>query len=184
MKILKTSRFHYEVIVNEDGTLRILYAGDKSNVPNAGALINGMGGIQKVLERCEEYTQEEYEKEMLEYREKVKADRAAARVRAREKEEERAKSHDEEYKALLSKGEVIESTPENIGIVLRHLSDCNLGAWTLPRMTIGYSCNQYDCDGKQATTMKLDRPINVNGEMVNKFKVGAPVGHLLQYHRV
>lgn len=51
-------------------------------------------------------------------------------------------------------------------------------------MSIGYQCNQYDCDGRQATTIKLDTPIQYNGEMVYQFQTGAPRGHLNKYHRI
>ena len=51
-------------------------------------------------------------------------------------------------------------------------------------MTIGYQCNQYDCDGKMATTIKLDEPIMVAGEMGTMFQYGAPRGHLTKYERI
>ena len=51
-------------------------------------------------------------------------------------------------------------------------------------MTIGYTCNQYDCDGKTATTIKLDRPIEYYGEQVSQFQHGAPSGHLRNYRRI
>ena len=56
----------------------------------------------------------------------------------------------------------------------------------LPKMTIGYICNQYDCDGKIATTMKLDESIKLyedENETCSMFQVGAPVGHLTKYRR-
>ena len=55
----------------------------------------------------------------------------------------------------LSKLDVIPATVENIKIVLTHLNEQNWGAWDLPRLSIGYSAHQYDCDGKIASTIKL-----------------------------
>ena len=51
-------------------------------------------------------------------------------------------------------------------------------------MTIGYSCTQYDCDGKQATTIKLDEPIEYDGKFLSKFEVGAPHRHLMKYQKI
>ena len=71
-------------------------------------------------------------------------------------------------------------------IVLRYLNTINWGGWELPKMTIGYICNQYDCEGKIATTMKLDESIKLyedDNETGYMFQVGAPVGHLTKYRR-
>lgn len=87
------------------------------------------------------------------------------------------------FRDLLARGTPIPTTYETIGIVLRYLNTMNWGGWDLPPMTIGYRCNQYDCDGKQASTMILDEPIDVFGELIDKFVVGAPTGHLIKYHR-
>lgn len=76
---------------------------------------------------------------------------------------------------------VLESNAENIYLLLTYLNTQNWGGWELPTMTIGYSCNQYDCDGKTATTISLDEPIEYNEKMVSKFEVGAPHGHLMGY---
>lgn len=73
--------------------------------------------------------------------------------------------------------EVIPSTLENIRTVLLHLNSQNWGGWVLPKMSISYSVNQYDCDGVSASTMKLDKP--VDGDKL--FKVGGKRGHLNKY---
>jgi hypothetical protein len=57
----------------------------------------------------------------------------------------------------------------------------NWGAWQLPKMSIGYSAHQYDCDGQQASTITLDKPIDYYGEKVSKFKVGGGRLHLTKY---
>lgn len=79
---------------------------------------------------------------------------------------------------------VLESNAENIYLLLTYLNTQNWGGWELPKMTIGYTCNQYDCDGKTATTIKLNEPIEYNDKLVSKFEVGAPHGHLMQYVKI
>jgi len=88
------------------------------------------------------------------------------------------------YKKVFTDGATVESTPHNIYVLLSYLNTQNWGMWNLPKMTIGYKCNQYDCDGKQATTIILDKPILYKGEMLSHFQVGAPRGHLTQYARL
>jgi hypothetical protein len=56
----------------------------------------------------------------------------------------------------------------------------NWGVWKLPAMTIGYSCNQYDCDGKSAVTIKLDEPVNG----FTNLSYGTPRGHLTAYTNI
>lgn len=96
----------------------------------------------------------------------------------------RVSRHKENYEKLVSQYEVIPTTPETISIVLAYLRYVNWGGWDLPKMSIGYCCAQYDCDGKTAVTMILDQPIDYYGELVSKFVKGAPVGHLMKYHRI
>ena len=81
-------------------------------------------------------------------------------------------------------GGVLESNFANIYLLLEYLNTQNWGGWELPKMTIGYSCAQYDCDGKQATTIKLDEPIEYDGELLIKFEVGAPFRHLTKYKKI
>ena len=87
----------------------------------------------------------------------------------------------------LSKLDVIPATVENIKIVLTHLNEQNWGNWDLPRLSIGYSAHQYDCDGKIASTIKLDKPISdpeYGIENETMFKVGGKKGHLTKYQRL
>lgn len=81
-------------------------------------------------------------------------------------------------------GGVLESNFANIYLLLEYLNTQNWGGWELPKMTIGYSCAQYDCDGKQATTIKLDEPIEYDGKFLSKFEVGAPLRHLTKYKKI
>ena len=78
-----------------------------------------------------------------------------AKQRSQELAMANRKRHEEEYNAVFN-GDAVETTVENIRTLLRYLNDINWGVWQLPSMTIGYTCNQYDCDGKTATTITLD----------------------------
>jgi hypothetical protein len=80
--------------------------------------------------------------------------------------------------------EVIPATVDNIQILLNYLNRSNWGLWQLPKMNIGYSANQYDCDGVQATTITLDSPVSDEKKGIKnqtKFKVGGKRGHLEKY---
>uniref|UniRef100_A0AB33J1E9 Uncharacterized protein n=1 Tax=Prevotella sp. GTC17254 TaxID=3236794 RepID=A0AB33J1E9_9BACT len=172
MKILKTNSAEYKVTVNEDGTLNITNL-CKNNAPiqNAGVFIQSMGGMESVLHKCKEMTEEQYAEELSER----KRQREAAAKRAAEREFEREQQIKAEYDAAFS-GEVTETTIENVTILLNYLNSMNWGVWKLPKMTIGYKCCQYNCDGRLATTITLDRPINYDGEMLRKFIVGKTHG--------
>jgi len=87
-----------------------------------------------------------------------------------------------ECKELVKSGQIIESTEDNIRKVLYGLNEQNWGSWTLPKMTISYSANQYDCDGKTATTIRLASAILIDGEKVSKFKTATNRGHLNDYY--
>lgn len=189
---LQTSTRILWVKENEDGALFITDDFEKS-VWDAGLLINQLGGVEKVKERIlrvqpDAMTKEEciaFLRERNVYNVEMRKNQAK---RQAEKEIERAKQRKADYEALLERSEngVIETTYENIGIVLRYLNTINWGGWDLPKMTIGYSCNQYDCDGEIATTMKLDQAIKLyedEDETESMFQVGAPFGHLTKYRR-
>lgn len=186
----KTNNLYF-VVLNEDGSLFITSDGVNS-IPNAGQFILSMGGIQKVLDRCtEEITLEEFKvraaarQAQRQYAIDHKSDMIAAqRRRDAEKAAEQIARYQALYNELLATSHegIIEATYENISIVLAFLNTCSWGSWNLPKMTIGGSFNQYDCDGKLATTLTLNRAIDVDGEMVSKFVFGAPLGHLNKYY--
>ncbi len=94
----------------------------------------------------------------------------------------------ERQKALdLIANQPIESTVENIRIIANYLNEQNWGGWSLPKMTIGYSAHQYDCDGSSAVTITLDKGISdeeLEIKNVRKFKVGGKRGHLEAYRRI
>jgi hypothetical protein len=184
---LQTSTRILWVKENEDGSLFITDDFEKS-LWNAGLLINQLGGIDKVKNRLqgEGLTKEEAEAYMQQRHAYNVEMRKNQSKRQAEKEIEKAKQIKADYEALLKRSEngVIETTYENIGIVLRYLNTINWGGWDLPKMTINYSCNQYDCDGKTATTMKLDQAIKLyEDETESMFQVGAPFGYLTKYRR-
>lgn len=191
-KIITTCTRILEVRQNADNTLFITENGTDS-IENAGQFILNLGGIDKVLARCIDT-----DLSLSEYRAKIQAEKKALHEvnhqKAMERQAEAEQRIKAEYEALLAENSgIIPTTYENIGKVLRYLNLQNWGGWQLPIMTIGYRCNQYDCDGKTASTMILDEPIDITYEdertegyipnMVSKFQVGAPHGHLTQYHR-
>ena len=148
---------------------------------DAGMFINQQGGIDALLSKCLQL------KDLTAY---VEAHNAAAKeahqknhAAAMEREAQLRAEAEEEYKELFS-GEVTETNAKTVHALLRYLNTQNWGGWDLPKMTIGYACHQYDCDGKTATTIKLDAPINVGGEMGTMFEYGAPRGHLTKYRRI
>lgn len=99
--------------------------------------------------------------------------------------ERRKKELQEEFLSIerkIKEGEVFESNLENIFKILRYLNSMNWGVWELPKMTIGYKANQYDDNGKNVTTITLDKPIRYHDEMTNKFKSGGSRHILPQYH--
>ena len=177
MKILKTNSTDYRVEVNEDGTLLITNLRKKNEpIQNAGVFIVSMGGIESILNKCEDMTEEQYAEQLAEYKqEKETVAKIAAERIVRQEHKIKA-----EYDAAFS-AEVTEATVENVTILLRYLNSINWGAWELPKMTIGYTCNQYDCDGRQATTITLDKPIKYGDEMLRKFVVGGGPRHLVHY---
>ncbi len=110
----------------------------------------------------------------------IAAHKAILRKRSAEQrlEQERVRraSITKDYEELIAKG-VVEVNEDNLRVVMRYLSIKNWGSWQLPKMSIGYSANQYDCDGKTAVTVILDKPLNG----FTKYQYGAPRGHLSAY---
>jgi hypothetical protein len=90
------------------------------------------------------------------------------------------KKENEKLESLMPLGP-IPATVENVRLLLNFLNEKNWGSWTLPKMTIGYSAHQYDCEGCTATTITLDANISDDFVSGNKFKVGGRNGHLTQY---
>ncbi len=95
-------------------------------------------------------------------------------------ETELKKEIQNDYNNLIEGNEVVETNRENLKTVMKYLNTLNWGVWQLPKMSIGYSAHQYDCDGKTATTVELDEPLD--GQ--TKFKIGGKRGHLNGYRNI
>lgn len=178
-KMYFTSKKSFLVEQNPDGTLLITKTSTMKPLENAGSFIVSQGGIEAILSKCKEVTDEEF----LEDRKQLLMRNEQAKLRSQELALANRKCHEDDYKAVFN-GSTVETTVENIRTLLRYLNDINWGVWQLPSMTIGYTCNQYDCDGKTATAITLDTPIEYCGEQVSQFQHGAPSGHLRHYHRL
>ena len=192
MKTYQTKRVIYRIETNEDGTLAIYrefystknmdrWERDGRPYKNAGMMIAQAGGIEALLAACEEV--EDIDGMIATLNSEKKAIRERAnRERARQAQEtaDRAKN---DYKKVFA-GEVTETNIETIGVLLRYLNTINWGVWELPRMTVAYKCAQYDCEGRTATTIKLDSPILYEGKMTNMFVYGNPRGYLDKYAQV
>lgn len=178
-KMYFTSKKSFLVEQNPDGTLLITKTSTMKPLENAGSFIVSQGGIEAILSKCKEVTDEEF----LEDRKQLLLRNEQAKHRSQELALANRKRHEDDYKAVFN-GSTVETTVENIRTLLRYLNDINWGVWQLPSMTIGYTCNQYDCDGKTATTITLDSPIEYCGEQVSQFQHGAPSGHLRHYHKL
>ena len=178
MMKLRTNSRDLDVVVNNDGTITITCNHEPIN--NPGHFIHHMGGITAVLTRCKEYTAAEWQAEL----EREQSAKLAAKVAARQRCEQLIKEHELAYHEVFGIGDVVETTPKTIYILLSYLNDISWGSWVLPKMSIGYRCNQFDCDGKQATTITLDKAIDYDGRPTRCFEVGAPVRHLMRYQRL
>ena len=175
---LRTNRRDLDVVVNNDGTITITCNHEPIN--NPGQFIHQMGGINAVIARCKEYTEAEWQAEL----EREKSAKLAAKEAATQRCEQLIKEHELAYHEVFGDEDVVETTPKNIYILLSYLNDSSLGNWKLPKMSIGYRCNQYDCDGKQATTITLDKAIIYDGKPTRCFEVGAPIRHLMRYKKL
>lgn len=192
-KIFKTKRVIYRVEKNENGTLDIYreyyslknmdhWEKDGRMFLNAGSLIITAGGIDGLLSQCEDVEDidgmiAELNVVKAEIRRKANAERLRQQTSA-------SNMAEDNYHQLFDGVEVVETKAETVYALLRYLNTKNWGVWSLPKMSIGYQCNQYDCDGKTATTIKLDQPICVGGRMGRQYVYGAPRGHLEKYERI
>ena len=175
---LKTNTRVMDVVVNNDGTITITCNHEPIN--NPGQLIIQMGGVAAVIARCKEYTDADWQAEL----EREEAAKLAAKDAAKQRAELLIKEHEVAYHEVFGNEDVVETTPKNIYILLSYLNDISWGCWELPKMSIGYRCDQYDCDGKLATTITLDKAIVYDGRPTRFFEVGAPVRHLMKYKKL
>lgn len=188
-RIFKSKKLSLIVIKN-DNEERLTVSDAGIPYKDAGALIKSLGGVEEFWKHC--HTQEEWNK--IEDERKIFAEQR--RIRRENEKKSRSKMIEkyrldakQAYDELISSNEKIEANYTNIYILLNHLQYVNWGFWELPKMSIGYSCNQYDCDGKTAVTIKLDRKIAIpytdfSVEYCDKFVIGNPRGHLENYTRM
>lgn len=193
MKIFRTKRVIYRVENNENGTLNIFreyfstknmgfWEKDGRQYQNAGLLIMQEGGIDALLSKCEEIEDVAQFVHDLNVEKKAIRERAnQERMRQMTAQSDKAKA---DYDKVFNGKDIVESTPENIYILLAYLNTVNWGVWHLPKMTIGYQCNQYDCDGKTATTIKLDSPVKYWDKPEKMFVYGNPRGCLEKYTKI
>lgn len=192
-KIFRTKRVIYRVEQNENGTLDIYreyfslknmdhWEKDGRPFRNAGSLVITAGGIDGLLGQCEDVEDIDG---MIAGLNEVKAEiRRKANAERLRQQTDAGNMAEAEYRRLFEGVDVVETRAETVYVLLRYLNTRNWGVWSLPKMTVGYRCNQYDCDGRTATTIMLDRPISVGGKMGTRFVYGAPVGHLMEYERI
>lgn len=188
MKIFVTNTSIYRIEKREDGELDMYreysrksrhgqWVKDGSKYADVGMFVKQRGGKDIFLSECADCDDlEDFVTKQNKENEEFSNTRKAIA-------EEIAKKQEEEY-ALAFANEVTECNKENIYLLLRHLNKINWGVWNLPKMSIGYSCNQYNCNGVTATTMILDKPIDYGDEMIDKFVYGAPHGYLSNYVQI
>ena len=57
--------------------------------------------------------------------------------------------------------------------------------FTFQTLSQGHSFQQYDCDGKTAVTITLDKGVTTEeGKLVKKLQYGVPNGHLTAYTNI
>lgn len=163
----------------DDGKLNIMSLNGEP-MKDAGLFIVSCGGIDKLLSKCvneQEFEQHKIrlskEKEERENR-NIELSKKIAKIRAEE---------DLKIKLMLE-NQPIQANEDNIRLIARYLNAHNWGSWNLPKLNISYKANQYNCNGKIATTIVLNEPIEFYGEMESKFVYNAPNGHLNQYQRL
>ena len=188
MKIFVTNTSIYRIEKRDDGELDMYreysrksrhgqWVKDGSKYADVGMFVKQRGGKDIFLSECADCDDlDNFVTKQNKENEEFSSIRKAIA-------EEIAKKQEEEY-ALAFADEVTECNKENIYLLLRHLNKINWGVWRLPKMSIGYSCNQHNCNGVTATTIKLDKPINYGDEMIDKFVYGAPHGYLSNYVQI
>lgn len=124
---------------------------------------------------------EEFEEMKISEKEK----RTAFNIEMQKIKDDKRNEDNQRLQNLIANGP-IPTTIDNLKLILNYLNEQNWGSWDLPAMTIGYSANQYDCDGTLATTITLSKGIEYvdyfdEKSIVSKFKVGGKRGHLEKY---
>ena len=154
---------------------------------NAGSLIGS--NVDEFLSKC--VSEEEHEKYLHRYetpeaqaiREANRAKREAQKAERAQKAIQFKEQLKREFEALWSQN-LIEVNEESVKTILFYSHYFEMPEFRGKKFTIGFSVNEYDCDGKIAIAMKLDKKIRVYDVLTNKIVVGAPHGHLTKYTRI
>ena len=184
-----TKKNVYQITKNQDGTVTFF-----PEEKNAGCIIMQRGGIAGFLENCieDERSYEEILADRQLVAQKKREYREAMRLKSANTEHDLASRA---YNELLAKygmsiGNVdntveIDATSENLYILMRYLRTIPWGQWQLPKLSQGYSANQYDCEGKVAVTITLNQGILSDDlKIIKKLQYGAPMGHLSGYTNI
>lgn len=164
LQTLSTTYYFYQ---NLDGTLTLT----KWGVPaeHAGKIIKNMGGIVAFMQRAEPTGYSSFD----EVREDRERELDMIKKRKAERFAQWAADAQSAYKELVCMyPDEIPVTIGNLRIVLAYLHSQESWNWHLPDLSVGYSADQYDCDGRRLTAIRLDAPIECRGRMISKFKYG------------
>ena len=90
------------------------------------------------------------------------------------------------YRETFGNGETkVECNEENVSTLLRYLNTLPPFGWaTLPYMTIGYTVSSYNCGGRQATAIVLDKAIEFAGKLTRHIVISAPRRYLVKYTHI
>lgn len=171
-----TKKNVYQITQSENGKV-VFYPECKY----AGMMISSRGGIENFLAACvdDEREYDEFVLDKLKLRKLRNEAKALSRMENAAIQEKRA---EENYNKLLNDSDgIIPVTAENLTIAMKYLSYQNMGTWKLPKMSQGYSANQYDCNGRTVVTIMLDKGIMSEGKLYKAIQYGAPRGYLLKY---
>lgn len=184
-----TKKNVYLITKNDDGTLTFF-----PEEKNAGALIMQRGGISKFLEYCieDERSYDEFCKDVQLVKQKQREYRAEMRLQNANAEKAAVANA---YNAMLAnygmsignidKSIEIDATKDNLYVLMRYLRTIPLSQWQLPKLSQGYTANQYDCEGKIAVTITLSEGLLSDDlKIIKKLQYGAPMGHLSNYTNI
>ena len=184
-----TKKNVYLITKNDEGTLTFF-----PEEKNAGAIIMQRGGIQGFLAHCieDERSYDEFCKDIQFVKQKQREYREAMRLQNADAEKNEVANA---YNAMLANygmsiGNIdkfieIDATRDNLYTLMRYLRTIPLSQWQLPKLSQGYTANQYDCEGKIAVTITLNQGLLSDDlKIVKKLQYGAPMGHLTNYTNI
>ena len=184
-----TKKNVYLITKNDDGTLTFF-----PEEKNTGAIIMQRGGIQGFLAHCIEDSRpyDEFKNDVQLVKQKQREYRDAMRLQNADAEKTAVANA---YNAMLAnygmsignidKSIKIDATRDNLYTLMRYLRTIPLSQWQLPKLSQGYTANQYDCEGKIAVTITLNQGLLTDDlKIIKKLQYGAPMGHLTNYTNI